>query len=59
MKKNHSPKKLALRRETLSGLHQVTGGDIISYNRYTIPIDDTVYHPQPSDGCSVGCQNQA
>jgi hypothetical protein len=46
--------KLQLRKETLTQLQLVTGGRIISYYN-TIPIDDTVYEPQPSDYCTRGC----
>jgi hypothetical protein len=60
LKKLHKAKKLTLRKETLSELRHVTGGDIISYNQYTIPIDDTVDHgPAVTVGCSVGCPIQA
>jgi hypothetical protein len=59
LKKLGNAKKLTLRKETLSDLRHVTGGDIISYNQYTVPIDDTVYHPVHSDACTRGCPVQA
>jgi len=59
LKKLWNAKKLTLRKETLLDLRQVTGGDIVSYNQYTVPIDDTVYHPVQSDFCTRGCPVQA
>lgn len=50
--------KLLLQKETLTQLQLVTGGRIISYYN-TVPIDDTVYEPQPSDRCSAGCGSWA
>jgi hypothetical protein len=60
VKKQNLVKKLTLRKETLSDLRQVIGGDIISYTPTTVPIDDTVYHgPRLSGGCSGGTSCQA
>ncbi len=54
--KKQPAKRLMIRKETLSDLHAVTGGYIIGYDRFTTPIDDTVYRgPRISVGCTVGC----
>jgi hypothetical protein len=50
MKKQLSAMKLTLQRETVANLEKVSGA---------LPVDsqinDTVYHPQPSDFCTRGC----
>jgi hypothetical protein len=58
MKKQRTVKKLALQKETLVQLQQVSGGKIISYYN-TVAIDDTVYYPVQSDYCSRGCGSWA
>jgi hypothetical protein len=49
MKKQLSSKKLTLQRETVANLEKVIGSAVDSQ------INDTVYHPQPSDFCTRGC----
>jgi hypothetical protein len=46
--------KLSIRRETLTTLQGVTGG-LYAQSR----LNDTVYHPSPSENCAtnVGCGN--
>jgi hypothetical protein len=43
-------KKLTLQRETVVNLDKVNGGLVVDSQ-----INDTVYHPQPSDYCTRGC----
>ncbi len=50
MKKQMNAKKLTLQRETVANLEQVSGALAVDSQ-----INDTVYHPQPSDFCTRGC----
>jgi hypothetical protein len=50
--KKLTTKKLSIQRETLTRLQNVTGG--LAANSL---INDTVYHPSPSENCATnaGC----
>lgn len=54
MKKQMKTKRLSIQRETLTRLQGVTGG-LAQQSK----INDTVYHPAPSETCAtnVGCGN--
>lgn len=52
MKKHLKANKLSIQRETLTRLQDVTGG-LAAQSK----LNDTVYHPAPSETCAtnVGC----
>ncbi len=53
MKKHLKANKLSIQRETLTRLQGVTGGLEAAQSK----LNDTVYHPAPSETCAtnVGC----
>jgi hypothetical protein len=58
--KKQMKKKLALQKETLANLRWVGGGaEALTDFCGTSVINDTVYHPQPSEQCTRGCPIQA
>ncbi|HXU30835.1 MAG TPA: hypothetical protein VN851_09690 [Thermoanaerobaculia bacterium] len=53
-----SPRRLAITRETISQLHLARGGEAFTYWCSGTVLNDTVYHPAPSDRCTAGCPIQ-
>lgn len=48
-------KKLVLQKETVSNLQEVWGGGGVTDFCGGTVLNDTVYHPKPSDNCTRGC----